>query len=144
MSWYHRQFRDAARERYFKNMNMALYFHSSIADYYLGNLIILYTIVSILISNNDLLYYVALLTLPSSLLTLFNIITVIDDFIDLTGIWGGGIPKPFKYTEIQRHRFGLTDKEGTADRKVPVQPLVFVSADGSAQRYNLRKVSIVN
>lgn len=36
MSWYHRQFRDTARERYFKNMNMALYFHSSIADYYLG------------------------------------------------------------------------------------------------------------
>jgi hypothetical protein len=50
-----RQFRDAARERYFKNMNMAMYFHSSIADYYLG-------------------------------------------------IWGGGNPKPFKYTEIQRHR----------------------------------------
>jgi hypothetical protein len=51
-----RQFRDAARERYFKNMNMATYFHSSIADYYLG-------------------------------------------------IWGGGNPKPFKYTEIQRHRY---------------------------------------
>lgn len=55
MSWYHRQFRDTARERYFKNMNMATYFHSSIADYYLG-------------------------------------------------IWGGGQPKPFKFTEIQRHR----------------------------------------
>lgn len=55
MNWYHRQFRDAARERYFKNVNMAVYFHSSIADYYLG-------------------------------------------------IWGGGIPKPFKFTEIQRHR----------------------------------------
>jgi len=51
-----RQFRDAARERYFKNMNMAMYFHSAIADYYLG-------------------------------------------------IWGGGNPKPFKYTEIQRHRY---------------------------------------
>jgi hypothetical protein len=37
-------------------MNMAMYFHSSIADYYLG-------------------------------------------------IWGGGNPKPFKYTEIQRHRY---------------------------------------
>lgn len=54
-----RQFRDAARERYFKNMNMAMYFHSSIADYYLG-------------------------------------------------IWGGGNPKPFKYTEIQRHRYHNT------------------------------------
>lgn len=58
MNWYHRQFRDTARERYFKNMNMATYFHSSIADYYLG-------------------------------------------------IWGGGKPKPFKFTEIQRHRYLL-------------------------------------
>lgn len=55
MNVFYRQFRDTARERYFKNMNMAFYFHSMIADYYLG-------------------------------------------------IWGGGIPKPFKFTEIQRHR----------------------------------------
>ncbi|XP_014255655.1 NACHT and WD repeat domain-containing protein 2 isoform X2 [Cimex lectularius] len=90
MNWYHRQFRDTAKERYFKNMNMAIYFHSSIADYFLG-------------------------------------------------IWGGGKPKPFKYTEIQRHRFNLTDREGSADRKVPVQPLVFYSKDGNVSRYNLRK-----
>lgn len=90
MNWYHRQFRDTARERYFKNMNMATYFHSSIADYYLG-------------------------------------------------IWGGGRPKPFKFTEIQRHRFGLTDKEGSADRKVPVQPLAFTNQEGIISRYNLRK-----
>ncbi|KAK9753905.1 NACHT domain [Popillia japonica] len=90
MNWYHRQFRDTAKERYFKNMNMATYFHSMIADYYLG-------------------------------------------------IWGGGKPKPFKFTEIQRHRFNLTDKEGSADRKVPVQPLVFHSKDGNVSRYNLRK-----
>jgi NACHT domain- and WD repeat-containing protein len=90
MNWYHRQFRDAAKERYFKNMNMALYFHSMIADYYLG-------------------------------------------------IWGGGIPKPFKFTEIQRHRFGLTDKEGIADRKVPDQPLFFLNKEGELSRYNLRK-----
>lgn len=70
---------------------MAFYFHSMIADYYLG-------------------------------------------------IWGGGIPKPFKYTEIQRHRFNLADKEGIADRKVPIQPLVFHSKDGKVTRYNLRKV----
>lgn len=89
----YRQFRDAARERYFKNMNMVTYFHSSIADYYLG-------------------------------------------------IWGGGNPKPFKYTEIQRHRFNLQNKEGSADRKVPVQPLVFYSKEGIVTRYNLRKVSI--
>ncbi|XP_030375810.1 NACHT and WD repeat domain-containing protein 2 [Scaptodrosophila lebanonensis] len=90
MNWYHRQFRDTAKERYFKNMNMAIYFHSMIADYYLG-------------------------------------------------IWGGGIPKPFRFTEIQRHRFGLTEKEGSADRKVPIQPLVFTSKDGLSKRYNLRK-----
>jgi len=89
---FYRQFRDAARERYFKNMNMVTYFHSSIADYYLG-------------------------------------------------IWGGGNPKPFKYTEIQRHRFNLQNREGSADRKVPVQPLVFYSKEGTASRYNLRKVS---
>lgn len=73
-------------------MNMVTYFHSSIADYYLG-------------------------------------------------IWGGGNPKPFKYTEIQRHRFNLQNKEGSADRKVPVQPLVFYSKEGTVTRYNLRKVS---
>lgn len=70
---------------------MAIYFHSNIADYYLG-------------------------------------------------IWGGGKPKPFKYTEIQRHRFNLTDREGIADRKVPVQPLVFLTKEGKVARYNLRKV----
>ncbi|XP_055384364.1 NACHT and WD repeat domain-containing protein 2 isoform X2 [Condylostylus longicornis] len=90
MNWYHRQFRDTAKERYFKNMNMAMYFHSMTADYYLG-------------------------------------------------IWGGGNPKPFKYTEIQRHRFNLTEKEGSADRKVPVQPLVFYNKEGKVTRYNLRK-----
>ncbi|XP_043470617.1 NACHT and WD repeat domain-containing protein 2 [Leptopilina heterotoma] len=90
LNWYHRQFRDTAKERYFKNMNLATYFHSMIADYYLG-------------------------------------------------IWGGGRPKPFKYTEIQRHRFNLTDKEGVADRKVPEQPLAFYSKEGTISRYNLRK-----
>lgn len=90
MNWYHRQFRDTAKERYFKNKNMAFYFHSMIADYYLG-------------------------------------------------IWGGGNPKPFKYTEIQRHRFNLAEKEGVADRKVPDQPLVFYNKEGKVCRYNLRK-----
>lgn len=58
------------------------------------------------------------------------------------GIWGGGVPKPFKFTEIQRHRFNLADKEGAADRKVPIQPLVFHSKDGKITRYNLRKVCL--
>jgi len=70
---------------------MAIYFHSSIADYFLG-------------------------------------------------IWGGGTPKPFQYTEIQRHRFNLPNKYGEADRKVPLQPLVFTAKDGKISRYNLRKV----
>lgn len=39
-------------------------------------------------------------------------------------------------------RFNLTEKEGSADRKVPVQPLVFYSKDGKVTRYNLRKVSV--
>ena len=50
-----RQFKEAAKERYFKNQNLAIYFHSSIAEYFMGT-------------------------------------------------WGGGNPKPFKYTEIQRMR----------------------------------------
>lgn len=59
MSWYHRQFRDAARERYFKNMNMATYFHSSIADYYLGKYSVKHTPlfpnkeVSVILDNAD-------------------------------------------------------------------------------------------
>lgn len=37
-------------------------------------------------------------------------------------------------------RFGLTEKEGSADRKVPVQPLAFTNKEGTISRYNLRKV----
>lgn len=79
-----------------------------------------------------------------------------------------GKPKPFKFTEIQRHRFvylvphfgcnnniniclillqyfrfNLTDKEGSADRKVPVQPLAFTNKEGVITRYNLRKVRFI-
>ncbi|XP_076047272.1 NACHT and WD repeat domain-containing protein 2 [Oratosquilla oratoria] len=90
INWYHRQFKEAAKKRYFTNMNMSMYFHSMIADYFLG-------------------------------------------------IWGGGNPKPFKYTEIQRHRFNLKTKDGLADRKVPLQPLVYYTKDGKVSRYNLRK-----
>ncbi|XP_047484728.1 uncharacterized protein LOC125036301 [Penaeus chinensis] len=84
------KFKEAAIKRYFTNQNMAQYFYSMIADYFLGT-------------------------------------------------WGGGIPKPFKYTEIQRHRFNLKSKEGLADRKVPAQPLVYYNKDGKVSRYNLRK-----
>ena len=41
-------------------------------------------------------------------------------------------------------RFNLTEKEGEADRKVPLQPLVFVGNDGKVSRYNLRKVRNCN
>ncbi|MPC67818.1 NACHT domain- and WD repeat-containing protein 1 [Portunus trituberculatus] len=91
LNWYHRQFNEAARKRYFTNQNQAMYFYSMIADYFLG-------------------------------------------------MWGGGVPKPFKYTEIQRHRFNLKSKEGLADRKVPAQPLVYYNKEGKITRYNLRKV----
>ena len=47
-----------------------------------------------------------------------------------------------KNTEIVffSKRFNLAEKEGEADRKVPLQPLVFVGKDGKVSRYNLRKV----
>ena len=57
------------------------------------------------------------------------------------GKWGGGIPKPFKFTEIQKHRFGLKSKDSEADRQVPAMPLVFYTNDGELSRYNLRKFS---
>ena len=55
------------------------------------------------------------------------------------GKWGGGIPKPFKFTEIQKHRFGLKSKDSEADRQVPAMPLIFITKDGKSSRYNLRK-----
>ncbi|XP_023233004.1 NACHT and WD repeat domain-containing protein 2-like [Centruroides sculpturatus] len=90
LNWYHKQFRKAAEERYFKNMNVLCYFHCRFADYFLG-------------------------------------------------IWGDGKMKPFKYTDIQRLRFGISDKQGMADRKVPKQPMVFESKESRQVRYNFRK-----
>ncbi|ULT89955.1 hypothetical protein L3Y34_008385 [Caenorhabditis briggsae] len=55
------------------------------------------------------------------------------------GVWGG-VPKPYQYTEMQKQRFGVTENEGLADRKVPKQPNVFSSKDGN-HRYNTRKLS---
>ncbi|XP_065565326.1 NACHT and WD repeat domain-containing protein 2-like isoform X3 [Artemia franciscana] len=89
-NWYHRQFRETALERYFSEEDQSIYFHSMIAEYFLG-------------------------------------------------VWGGGKPKPFKYTEMQIMRFNLPSADGEADRKVPLQPLVFQSKDGIVSRYNLRK-----
>ena len=92
INWYHRQFRDAAKYRYFKTEDDTIYFHNMMSEFFLGK-------------------------------------------------WGGGIPKPFKFTEIQKHRFGLESKDSEADRQVPAMPLVFYTNDGELSRYNLRKFS---
>ena len=92
INWYHRQFIEAARERYFKNLNYVSEIHSNIAEYFLG-------------------------------------------------IWGGGKPKPFEYTEQQRKMFQKMEKGGESDRKVPDQPLVFVDENGRMMRHNLRKLN---
>ena len=39
-------------------------------------------------------------------------------------------------------RFNLAEKDGEADRKVPLQPLAFLGKDGHVSRYNLRKVQL--
>ncbi|KAL3831256.1 hypothetical protein ACJMK2_023030 [Sinanodonta woodiana] len=92
IGWYHRQFIDAATERYFKNLNFVSETHSMIADYFLG-------------------------------------------------VWGGGNPKPFEYTDAQRKMFRLEERGGESDRKVPLQPLVFTDENGKVIRYNLRKLN---
>ena len=50
------------------------------------------------------------------------------------GTYGGGNPKAFRYTEVQRHRFGLKTKEAEADRQVPEMPLAFKSETGGKVR----------
>ena len=90
MSWYHRQFKDAAYERYFTTDYDFKYFHGMMSDYFIGR-------------------------------------------------WGGGNPKPFQFTEIQKHRFGLKSKHSEADRQCPAMPLVFYNKQGVLTRYNHRK-----
>jgi hypothetical protein len=85
INWYHRQFRDAARDRYFKTDADTNYFHSMMSDFFLGK-------------------------------------------------YGGGAPKAFKFTEIQKHRFNLKSKESEADRQIPAMPLVFLNKDGKISR----------
>ena len=92
INWYHKQFKMAAKARYFVNNDDLLYFHSYMSDYFLGT-------------------------------------------------YGGGITKPFRYTEVQKHMFRLKDKSSTADRIVPAQPLAFYNKEGKLTRYNLRKFS---
>ena len=90
INWYHKQFKMAAKARYFVRNDDYLYFHSYMADYFLGT-------------------------------------------------YGGGVVKPFRYTEVQKHMFRLKDKNSTADRIVPAQPLAFYNKQGKLTRYNLRK-----
>ena len=86
INWYHRQFKDAAKERYFKTDYDYNYFHSMMSDFFLGK-------------------------------------------------YGGGIPKAFKFTEIQKHRFNLKSKDSEADRQVPAMPLAFYTKEGKISRY---------
>ena len=77
----------AATARYFVTKEEYLYFHSYMADYFLGT-------------------------------------------------YGGGVCKPFRYTEVQKHMFRLKSKSSTADRGVPAQPLAFYNKQGKLTRYN--------
>ena len=60
------------------------------------------------------------------------------------GTWGGGRPKPFKYSQKQIQFLNISEVKGEADRMVPPQPLVF-GIDSLAIEakviYNLRKLS---
>ena len=66
INWYHKQFKMAAKARYFVSNDEYLYFHSYMADYFLGT-------------------------------------------------YGGGIVKPFRYTEVQKHMFRLKSKVCSTD-----------------------------
>ena len=85
---YHKQFKAAAKQRYFVSQEDDVYFHSYMADYFLGT-------------------------------------------------YGGGISKPFRYTEIQKHMFKLRSKDSTADRSCPAQPLAFYNKAGKINRWLL-------
>lgn len=95
INWYHRQFKLAAKERYFKTDADYMYFHSYMSDFFLGR-------------------------------------------------YGGGIPKAFRYTEIQKHRFNLKSKDSEADRQVPAMPLVFYTKEGKISRYEMKICSILS
>lgn len=63
------------------------------------------------------------------------------------GIWATR-PKPFQFTENQKRMFNIETAESEADRKVPAQPIIFVTTNPASMpmstptvRYNLRKLS---
>ena len=88
--WSHHQLEAAIRKRYFKSVSNVRYFHTILAEFFLGR-------------------------------------------------WAGGVEKPFEFTQHQRQKFGIKEREGTADRKVAAQPLVYLSKEGQLSRFNLRK-----
>ena len=57
------------------------------------------------------------------------------------GTWSKGVAKPYRFTQQQRAKFGIKEREGQADRKVAAQPLVYLDKDGHLSRFNLRKFS---
>uniref|UniRef100_A0A1I8II55 WD_REPEATS_REGION domain-containing protein n=1 Tax=Macrostomum lignano TaxID=282301 RepID=A0A1I8II55_9PLAT len=57
------------------------------------------------------------------------------------GRWAG-VPKPFRHSELQCQRFGITAEaaESRSDRRVAPQPLELRDSAGRLSRYNLRKL----
>ena len=92
VNFYHKLFKQAAKDRYFLDDRDYLYFHSYMSDYFLGT-------------------------------------------------YGGGILKPYRYTEIQKHMFHLKSKDDSKDRQCPAMPVAYYNKDGGLIRYNLRKFS---
>jgi len=62
---------------------------------------------------------------------------VMADFF--SGCWSGGRLKPFHYTQTQMKRFGLSEANSKADRKVPAQP--YRTEMAGTTRINQRKLS---
>jgi len=54
------------------------------------------------------------------------------------GTWSEGRAKPFEYSELQRQRFGIKEKVGKADRKVPQQPNIFNGQDQEERQKGMR------
>ena len=56
------------------------------------------------------------------------------------GIWGDGKKKPYKHNSQQLNRISINEKSGSADRKVPAQPLKYKCTKSGKIRYNVRKL----
>jgi hypothetical protein len=58
-----------------------------------------------------------------------------------SGRWGGGKPKPFRYTDQQVKRFALSRADAEADRKVPRQPYQIDTGGSRGTWINRRRLS---